>query len=83
MAPYNQLADYPGSGTSFLEQHDSTRFRSGYLAISRSRLPIDAFLGRYATKDNLVHSAGRRVYKDAHPGRQDVNTLGSNGWSSQ
>src|ERR1700676_3380649 len=38
---------------------------------------------RYATKDNLVHSAGRRVYKDARPGRQDVNPRGSNGWPSE
>ena len=51
---------------------------------SRRRYPINkAVLGRYATKDNLVHSVGRRVYKDNHPGRQDVNPRGSDGWLSE
>jgi hypothetical protein len=42
-----------------------------------SQSPRTPFLGRYTTNDNLVHSAGCRVYKDAHPGRQEVSGVAS------
>jgi hypothetical protein len=60
----------------------ASRGLGGLLA---GRIPTfnKAVPGHDATKDNLVHSVGRRVYKDNHPSCQDVNPRGSNGWLSE